>query len=85
MRLLDVVTVVTFITLTVGGASFMLTKPDAKAEQLQRAAVEGRQWMEDTTARLDSIQVGIEKITAETLELAQEVNAMADRMEEAGI
>ncbi|MGL4505018.1 MAG: hypothetical protein ACRCUF_04710 [Aeromonas sobria] len=52
----------------------------AKAEQLEQAAQRGKDWMRDTTAKLDTIQVGIEQITGETVELAQRIDNLATRV-----
>lgn len=82
---MNIAVMVTMAGLVAGGAAFMMKSASDREVELQRAAVDGRRWMEDTTTRLDSIQAGIEQMTADTLELAQELNALADRMEEAGI
>lgn len=52
----------------------------AKAAQLEQAAENGRAWMEDTTARLEHITEGIERMTGETLELAQYIDNLEIRV-----
>lgn len=89
MKLKDIITVITTVALTLGLVTFANWNADqavkAREVQLEQAATKGRLWMKDTTAKLDSIQIGIERITGETVELAQQVDALSDRLDRANL
>lgn len=86
MKVFDAVTVITTITLTLGAMSFIAQEDLAdRNESLKAAAERGRVWMEETTTKLDQIQAGVEQVTGDTVQLSKQVEAMADRMDEAGI
>lgn len=87
MKLNDITTVIVTLGLVLGLVTFANWNADqtvkAREEKLEQAATKGRLWMKDTTAKLDSIQIGIERITGETNELARQVEDLADRMDRA--
>ncbi|MGL4508107.1 MAG: hypothetical protein ACRCUF_20485 [Aeromonas sobria] len=87
MTLKDISTVITTLALTLGLVTFAQWNADqsvkAREAQLEQAAQKGKRWMADTTARLDTIQAGIEAITGETNALARQVEDLADRMDRA--
>lgn len=89
MKLSDIATIITTVTLTVGLITFSQWNADravkAREVQLEQAAQKGKQWMADTTARLDTIQAGIETITGETNALALYVETLADRLDRADL
>lgn len=62
----------------------MLTNHQGRMEAVA-AKVEASNWMADTTGRLEAINGKLEALTADTIALSMEVDALADRMERAGI
>lgn len=87
MTIKDITTIITTVALTLACFTFMGLKIEQGASmreaELERAAVSGRLWMQETTAKLDSIQVGIEYITGETNILAKQVEEFSDRLDRA--
>ncbi|MGL4355676.1 MAG: hypothetical protein ACRCTP_17725 [Aeromonas popoffii] len=82
MKLDDILTVVTAGAFVLAAAHFTISVQSAgDRDRLLQANQKAQQWMNDTTTRLDGIQAGIEKITGETVELAQQVHALADRLD----
>ncbi|MGL5286174.1 MAG: hypothetical protein ACRC8D_08545 [Aeromonas sp.] len=80
MTIKDIATIITTIAFTIGLTAFAQwgaeRKVNEKREELEQAALDGRQWMETTTAKLDSIITGVERITGEITELAHRVEAL---------
>lgn len=52
---------------------------DSRARVEQESA-QGREWMEQTTAQLNQIHEGIERITGDTIELAQRIDGLSTRI-----
>ncbi|AWH15344.1 hypothetical protein [Aeromonas phage 14AhydR10PP] len=89
MRVRDGASVITPLLFLIGLCALSVWKSDQEVARreaaITQAAQEGREWMQDTTAKLEATLAGIERLTGETVELAQQVDAMADRMDMAGI
>lgn len=81
----DAATVITTITLTVGLMSFGAWKAEREVEEkkleLAQAAIDGRAWMDHTTAQLETIADGIERITSDTIELAIRIDGLSTRLD----
>ncbi|MGL4755244.1 MAG: hypothetical protein ACRCXB_23030 [Aeromonadaceae bacterium] len=77
MKANDLITIATTVILTLGiGALARAPEDAAERARLEQAASDGRAWMEDTTAQLEAIREGVERITGDVVELAQRVDKL---------
>lgn len=87
MTIRDVTTIITSIVLTISIIAFAnwnaARAVETKRSELERAAEHGKDWMKDTTAKLNAVIIGIERITGETMDLAKQVDALTERLDRA--
>jgi hypothetical protein len=82
-------TIITSAALTVAIVAFFgwsshQSVMDREAK-LSQAAIEGRAWMGDVTTKLDRIHTGVQRLTADTIELTRQVDDLNERMNKADL